>query len=304
MANIKKILKRTALGIAVLAGLGLASLFALAHYDHKVKEESAVAASFTSSGGFYKPGTLGDSANRLTKKINIDVPVVLIEHHDIDGYAKDFVDDPRAKIITARIRNYARADEKTRGEREKARSIEIYAFVPESSSMQSMGVCPIFLTEHFEKQPVDQQMPTVFHEMTHCQDFHLRRTQSAHRAVIWKRVLDLVPVDRQVDRMRAIDIVFAESLPTANLRALSFLPGEVGRYAQSGFAFELKMAMRNSDANESPEVAKVMTRICAKAGDCPLHLDALEDKLTTDPRYMDALKSDIERFYLILKKNA
>jgi hypothetical protein len=302
MLKIKKIIKRAALGIAGIIGLGLILIFSLAHFANGIKKESAVAVSFTAGGAFYKPGTLGASVNRLAKVINVDVPIVLIEHSDAE-YEKDFVNDPRSKIITSRISSYYSTNEKAREQNDKAHNLETYAFVPLNNLMQSMGVCPIFLTRHFEKLNISQQMPTVFHEMTHCQDVYLRRAQPAHRKVIWERVLALVPINQQDERRKAIETVFAESLPTANLRALSFVSGDIGHLAQAGFSFELKAAMTDSKANESPEVAKIMKQICARVGDCPTKLDALEEKLTSDPRYMQALKSDIERYYQISKKS-
>lgn len=300
MASFKQFAKRTVQGVGAVFALSVLALYIAGSDVREARKETRQIEEFVSSAPIYKPGTFGSSLNDLGKMIGVEVPIVFLDTDDLGSYEKDFISDPRAQTVAARVKAYAVSSTKGRTDREKRQEIKILAFVPQDSSLHALGACPIVITSALKKQPETSQVPVLMHEMTHCQDFYLRRVKPAEREDLYRQIKALVPEGRQQLPGMAwtIDTVFAESLPTASLRALSFAvdPG-IREFAQAGFADELKSARGGSPANESPAVAEAMLQICAKAGDCPIQLQALQRHLAQDPRYIAALKADIDRFY-------
>lgn len=300
MASLKQFAKRTAQGVGAVFALSVLALYIAGGDAREARKETQQIEEFVSSAPIYKPGTFGSSLNDLGKMIGVEVPIVFLDTDDLESYGADFVSDPRAQRVADRVKAYAVSSTQGRSDRERRQQISILAFVPQDKSLHALGACPIVITSALKKQPEANQVPVLMHEMTHCQDFYLRRVKPTEREEVYRQVKALVPSDRQQLPGMAwtIDTVFAESLPTASLRALSFAedPG-IREFAQAGFADELKTARNGSPANESPAVAEAMLQICARAGDCPIQLQALQHQLAQDPRYLAALKADIDRFY-------
>ncbi|MDG9918232.1 hypothetical protein N7645_15185 [Pseudomonas juntendi] len=302
MASFKHFAKRTAQGVGAIFALSVLALAIVGGEAREARKEAQQIEKFVSSTPIYKPGTFGYDLNKLGKMIGVDVPIVFLDTDDLESYGKDFVNDPRAQRVADRVKAYAVSSTQGRSDRERRQQISILAFVPQDKSLHALGACPIVITNALKKQPEANQAPVLMHEMTHCQDFYLRRTDHAGYEAIYDQVKGLVPVDqRRLPGMaKTIDTVFAESLPTATLRALSFADDpDIRQFAQAGFADELRTARSGSTANESPAVAEAMTQICAKTGDCPTQLGPLQKLLSKDPRYLAAMSADIERFYAL-----
>lgn len=300
MASIKQLAKRTAQGVGAIFALSVLALAIAGGEAREARKEAKEVEEFVSSAPIYKKGTFGDSLNQLGKMMGVDVPLVFLDTDDMDDYESDFVSDPRALAVATTAKAFALSSNQGRSEREEKLGLKVLAFVPQQSSIHALGACPVFITSALKKLPEASQVATLMHEMTHCEDFYLRRTAPAGHESTYSQIMNLVPQNEQIGMSNAISTAFAESLPTAMLRALSFSSdADIRHYAQVGFADEIRTARSGSAANETPAVAEAMTLICAKAGDCPMKLWPLQKLLVKDPRYMAAMQADIQRLHTI-----
>ncbi|RJX53470.1 hypothetical protein C6380_14315 [Pseudomonas syringae pv. actinidiae] len=164
-----------------------------------------------------------------------------------------------------------------------------------SVRLPNTNACALVFTEHFEGNSSIFKSTVVIHELTHCGQQFLVKTQADRQEKIKEEALEIggdLPYG-------VIDTVYAESLPTAMLRTLSFDDGAISEAARYGFAYELTDAKKNRAWVEAPNVALALPEICSKAGECPTDLLLLQEKLVHDERYRVALRADMERWNLL-----
>lgn len=239
----------------------------------------------------YKPDTVGFYVNRVAAKLGIDAPVFVYDSRDSNRYLAD-MNTHGAEVSGALGVSWEAVAslEKTRKREELASSGMVMAY---SIRLPRTNACALVFTEHLENKNSLFKSSVVIHELTHCGQQYLLKTQTDRQRKIQEKAHEIggdLPYG-------VIDTVYAESLPTAMQRALSFDNDEISEASRYGFNYEFIDAQKDKRWVEAPNVAIVMPDICSKAGDCPKDLLRLQEKLIQDTRYQVALRADMERWH-------
>jgi hypothetical protein len=281
MKRMKSVLKWFAILVVslplllVIAGLALKPEF----FDVRGKQSS-----------LYKPDTAGFYVNKIAAKLGIDAPVFVYDSRDPNRFLDDL--NVHGKEVSGALGvswKGVSSIEKARAREEQAMNGKVIAY---SVRLPHTNACALVFTEHFEDNSDLFKSSVVIHELTHCGQQFLLKTKPERQRKIQDMAQDIggdLPYG-------VVDTVYAESLPTAMLRALSFDESEISKASQYGFQYELDDAKSGKRWVEAPNVAVALQGICNKAGDCPTDLLELQEKLIQDARYKTALRADIERW--------
>lgn len=238
----------------------------------------------------YKPDTMGYLLNQVAARLGVDAPVFIFDSADPNRYRDDLnaLGKQTAGALGASWSAVVVA-EKSRKRQEALQKAEVMAY---STRIDNTNACALVFTEHLEDQKPLYKSSVVLHELTHCGQQYLKTTHADRQ----KKIEDEAASIGKGLPYNVIDTVYAESLPTAMQRALSFTENGLASAAQFGFGYEYDDAKKDKRWVEAPNVALVLPEICAKAGDCPVDLLQLQEKLIQDPRFRGALRSDMERW--------
>ncbi|WP_157806852.1 hypothetical protein [Pseudomonas sp. S10E 269] len=261
--------------LLVLAGLALKPEF----FDVRGQQSS-----------LYKPDTAGFYVNTIASKLGVGAPVFIFDSRDSKRYLDDL--NGYGKEISGALGvswGAVATIEKARLREEQASNGKVIAY---SVRLPNTNACALVFTEHFHDNSDLFKSSVVIHELTHCGQQFLLKTQRERQ----RKVQDLAEEIGGDLKYGVIDTVYAESLPTAMQRALSFDSGFISEASRYGFKYELDDAKKDKRWVEAPHVAMVMPEICSKAGDCPTDLLLLQEKLIQDARYRAALRADMERW--------
>lgn len=164
----------------------------------------------------------------------------------------------------------------------------------------SLNVCLVYMTSDGLNRSRTEAMLTVFHESIHCSRAKLQQQDRSKLSRDRRRLLERMPAlakqRRDPELMSRLFFVSEEAFVTAAERSQSFMPGAVGMIARAAYQSELESAKRNSLGNESPHVALLIEKLCAKAGDCPTDTPSLSAFLLRRDEYVAALEKDILRW--------
>lgn len=284
MKTLKKIV--TWLSILLMSSfvlLALVGIFGKSEYFDVQGKQSSL----------YKADTAGFYVNRIAQSLGVGAPVFVYDSRDSERFLDDLNIHGRQEAGALGVSWTAVASyEKSRAKEEQAQKGKVMAY---AVSLSRTNACAMVFTEHLTDKSDLYKSSVVIHELTHCGQHFLLRTQEDRQ----RRVQDKVSEIGGDLPYGVIATVYAESLPTAMLRALSFDSGAISEAARYGFNYEFDDAQKNKSWVEAPNVALVMPQICSKAGDCPTDLLQLQEKLIHDEKYMTALRADMERWSLL-----
>jgi len=165
----------------------------------------------------------------------------------------------------------------------------------------NLSACVVYLSPNGRARGLSKEMATVLHEAIHCSRAMMFPKHSEAAVLDFFKVIQKMPSFRDPTSLtdtliRHITLVIEEAFVTASERSLSFKPGPVGELARAAYQREIDSARLGSPVNESPHVAILVERLCAKAGDCPTDTPSLSAFLLSRDEYSAALEQDILRW--------